>query len=489
MRFLMIENKGEAPITAFTVLGATNKKDSDIKGLIGTFGSGACLGTITLLRHGIAPTVFCGQTRMEFFTTDLEVKTVDDHTTNYKQVNIQFGGKLDGRSINRKEKLSWTTQWGSYDWKQIPFAMREYVSNAIDAMLVQGVPVEKVWPTITVEIVDSEDDVRAKSGYTRVFVPIIGGWQGEQVVKFYDNIGSWFLHAEEPESLALTVLEKYGRNIARKEGKTTARPCFYRRGVFVREFEHSDTPSLFDYNFNDLPMNESRTVDDHAVLNAAGEAIRKSSPEIIARVMKGLLSGKELWERGIGEYSLTPVHGDDRLKLQAVWTEALAIVAGENAVLVSDDASGEQVIRKGYKPVKLPEAFHNAARTMELRTEEKVLTEDDRRGRTYKDANPPLTDTLDRVWSLCEKHGMTNGKQKPNCRIFHEQMEAECERFGFYKDNMVSVHEDYCTAENDALDLTVLEEVAHHTTGATDNSRDFQQWLMRFIQVALLKKK
>src|SRR6185369_16095823 len=90
-QYLLIENKGEAPESAFTILGASNKSDMDIPGLIGRFGSGAALGTVTLLRQGVAPTIFCGKTRMDFFTEGLRVVDVAQNESYYDQIGIQYG--------------------------------------------------------------------------------------------------------------------------------------------------------------------------------------------------------------------------------------------------------------------------------------------------------------------------------------------------------------------------------------------------------------
>jgi hypothetical protein len=59
---LLIQNKGEAPIEAFTLLGASLSRADD--GLIGQFGSGAKLAVTALLRAGFKVTVYCGLTRM-----------------------------------------------------------------------------------------------------------------------------------------------------------------------------------------------------------------------------------------------------------------------------------------------------------------------------------------------------------------------------------------------------------------------------------------
>ena len=60
-------------------------------------------------------------------------------------------------------------------------------------------------------------------------------------------------------------------------------------------------------------------------------------------------------------------------------------------------------------------------------------------------------------------------------------MQAGSETMGFYRDGMVYFKEDIATAVNKYLLQTAMEEVAHYVTGATDMSRDFQNFLIQVI--------
>ena len=51
---------------------------------------------------------------------------------------------------------------------------------------------------------------------------------------------------------------------------------------------------------------------------------------------------------------------------------------------------------------------------------------------------------------------------------------------GFWKDDTVSINMDIAENVSDSLRDTMLEELAHHVTKATDGSRDFANWLIRF---------
>ena len=75
-----------------------------------------------------------------------------------------------------------------------------------------------------------ESQVRAKKDHTRVFLPL-----NAEVLEFYNNLGKWFLHFSEPESLSKAILPKKNRNLGDRKAAV-----IYRRGVRVREFECSD---------------------------------------------------------------------------------------------------------------------------------------------------------------------------------------------------------------------------------------------------------
>jgi hypothetical protein len=107
------------------------------------------------------------------------------------------------------------------------------------------------WSGVKIEIVD-EAQVRARRNYTRVFVPM-----NAEVLDFFNNLGRWFLHFSEPDMLGKAILPKNNRNLGDRKAAV-----IYRRGVRVREFESSDQESLFDYNLNDLTIDESRKASD-----------------------------------------------------------------------------------------------------------------------------------------------------------------------------------------------------------------------------------
>src|SRR5581483_4236846 len=107
---------------------------------------------------------------------------------------------------------------------------------------------------------------------------------------------------------------------------------------------------------------------------------------------------------------------------------------------------------------------------------------DDLAGRAITGASPDAQAAVDLVWDWLEEVGLTNGKPKPPVRCFTSILDAGVMLNGYYRDETVFINSDLAggsaefagsQALTDRLLKVALEEVAHHVTGATDNSRDF----------------
>lgn len=521
--YLKIENPGVAPKEAFTLLGASMSRGSDNARTVGKFGSGNKHGVAVLLRHNLAPTVFAGNLMMDFGTKPIKVDT-GIRSKEFSQIIVKLGGR-DDKGINRSstEDLPIVLEYGATDWLTIDLALREFVSNSLDRAeeesdntflqkwcvdhgIVSQAQVSKEvrqdaneelrdyrktsrpWESVKIEVVN-ENQVRAKSGTTRVFVPM-----NDEVLKFFNNLGKWFLHFSEPDMLGKTILPKSNRNLG--DRKTAV---IYRRGVRVREFESSDTASLFDYNLENLDLDESRKVDDWRVQGEAGRAIACSDKHIVGKLMQSYLQAETVWEHQFQEWALSGQY--DGLAVIAarsvVWQEAFTAIVGEDAVIAPKNG-GERAKRKGYKVLEAPEAFVKAAEKYGIRTPDKVLTNDEKEGRSISTATPSVVAAVEWIWGVAGTHDMLNGKAFPKVACFTKIMDAGGQTLGFYRDGTVYVNTDlsgdasmvFVTAAtlSQQLLVTAAEEVAHHITQSTDNSRDFQDYLLNLlVKVALAK--
>lgn len=473
--YLKIENIGVCPPEGFTVLGVSLADTSDQQGVIGQFGSGNKHGVAVCLRNDIAPVVFCGTLRLEFFTKS---QTVSDSQASkeFARVCVRYGGndQQTGASRSSTEDLGFVLDYGKQDWNEVALALREFVSNAIDRSIREWGD----WSGVKIEIVD-DAQVRAKKNYTRVFVPL-----NAEVLEFFNNLGRWFLHFSEPEMLSKAILPKKNRNLGDRKAAV-----IYRKGVRVREFESSDTESLFDYNLDNLTIDESRKASDWDVKHHCGKALADADKDILAMLFDRLMnSDKGVWEFAFDTYSLQPTYRDsaeDELRKRKNWQEAFSLVAGEDAVLTGNGSSLEQLERKGYKPVKAPECLVNAAEQYGVQTPAKVLTLDEMAGRGVTEPTDSAQAAVDFVWAMVERHGLTNGKEKPPVRCFTSILDGGVMLNGYYRDETVYINGDLAPAGttdpgklSHRLIKVALEEVAHYVTGATDNSRDFQDYLL-----------
>ena len=474
--YLKIENVGVCPPEGFTVLGVSLADTSTHEGVIGTFGSGGKHAVAVCLRNDLAPIVFAGTLKMEFSTRP---QTVSDNQASkeFGRVVVKFGGTdpMTGANRSSTEDLGFVLDYGKHDWQEVDLALREFVSNAID----RSIREKGDWSGVKIEIVDDRQ-VRAKRDHTRVFVPM-----NADVLAFYNNLGKWFLHFSEPESLSKAILPKNNRNLSERKAAV-----IYRKGVRVREFESSDQESLFDYNLNDLTIDESRKASDWDVRHHCGKALANADKPILAMLFDRLLnSDKGVWEFGFDTYSLQPCHHDnaeDELRKRQNWQDAFSLIAGEDAVL-SGDGTADQLERKGYKAIKAPENLIRAAEQYGVQTPAKVLSADELSGRAVTEPTPDAQAAVDLVWDLLEEVGLTQEKAKPPVKCFSSILDGGVMLNGFYRDGTVFINSDLGGSGSvdagrnglsDRLVHVALEETVHYVTGATDNSRDFQNYLL-----------
>lgn len=474
--YLKIENVGTAPEEGFTVFGVSLADTSRNAGVIGQFGSGNKHGVAVLLRNELSPVVFAGTLKLEFSTRPQIVS--DKHATKeFNRVVVKYGGTdpVTGASRSNTEDLGFVLDYGKQDWSEVALALREFVSNAID----RSIREVEDWSGVKIEVVD-EAQVRAKRDHTRVFVPL-----SAEVLEFYNQIGKWFLHFSEPGSLDKAILPKNNRNLGDRKAAV-----IYRRGVRVREFESSDVESLFDYNLDDLRLDESRQASDWEVRHSAGKALANADKTTLAILFDRLLnSDKVAWELGFDIYAMSPTGSDSSevlAKRRKNWSEAFAQVAGRDAVLTGKGTK-DQLVRKGFTPVLAPESLVSAASMYGVATPANVLSADELVGREIREATPDAQAAVDLVWDWLGGVGLTNGKAKPPVKVFTSILNGGSMLNGYYRNGEVFLNADLAgggtavggvRALSHRLLVVALEELAHYVTQATDNSRDFQNYLL-----------
>ena len=125
------------------------------------------------------------------------------------------------------------------------------------------------------------------------------------------------------------------------------------------------------------------------------------------------------------------------------------------------------------------------------------MSADELVGREITSATVDAQAAVDYVWDLIEEVGLTNGKNKPEVRSFSSILDAGVMLNGYYRDGIVYINRDLAgdaflvagsKALSDRLLKVALEELAHYATnGATDLSRDFQDYVLE-VAVKLARR-
>lgn len=211
--YLKIQSVGEIETEAFTLIGASSKRNDASK--IGYFGSGLKYSISALLRNNIDFKIFQGENEIKFET-----------------VNKSFRGEIyKAISVNGQE-TSMTTTMGGTDW-DLPFApIREIYSNALDededALLQKTI------------------NICGEKGLTSIFIEM-----NDNVNHFYENFELYFcnknpnvLHSNEFISIYPAIKDDGIR--------------YFRKGILCL---HEDkVKSVFNYNSAHFEINESRVM-------------------------------------------------------------------------------------------------------------------------------------------------------------------------------------------------------------------------------------
>jgi hypothetical protein len=402
---------------------------------------------------------------LEYFLKPITVNDdIDIHS--FHQVCVKKIGKTDeGRTVNRTEELSWTLDHGSLDWNDVSMACREFLSNAIDRCVKSG-----DLGNLVIEVVE-ENQVRAKKGHTRIFLPY-----SPEVVKFHLEIEKRFLNTEKITPLG--VMDKKCRNL-KSDGA-----MIYRKGVLVKETKNK-CRSVFDYNMGEeLHIDECRNSDDYSLLYCAAlYVLTKSSHAQKVTFLSQILSDKSpaSWEESLTLYGASGIWEDYKFSILAEkdkWEKAWHEVAGKNTILLDSPKPEGLLSTKGLRPVySKSHGWYFLFNNMGLNTGDNLLTEDEKIGRYVKEAGDTLIKEVEVVWQWMQKKGLTQDKNKPEIKEFTQDGLTE---YGYYKDNTIFINS--VVVGNGVLCTAVIfEELVHYVTGLEDYSLKLQQYLFHLI--------
>jgi hypothetical protein len=454
--YLRFANPEVADENAMLLYGISTTRNADDNKSIGKFGSGAKNAVSTCLREGAPPTFFLSTLRMDYSAKPL---VVDGYT--YHQIVVHFSG-----AKNSTRALDYVIEHGQDDWCNISMALREFASNAIDGAIKAG-----SWEKAKIEIVP-ENKVRAKSGWTQVFVPLT-----PEVQEWFLEMPKRFLHFSEPETVGYTsMLPKKDRNIF----SNNRGPLVYRRGVLVRELV-TDLPSLFDYQLEDLEIDEARNCDEYKIRASCSKALADAPVETLRTLFEAMSKGKEFWELNIDRYYLCSDYASDKIiqtrkiNWQLAWSEA----CGDS--VASSSLTFERVMAKGRNPIVVgSSALLEAIRMYEVPNDFSLMGEDEKHGLETLPPTQEVLEVVNDIWQKIVSVKKNYGKEMPECHCFRKLSNAGEIRLGFWERgaNKILFNIDFSNGKCDELYSIAVEEIAHYVTEASDFTRDFQNYLV-----------
>lgn len=414
--YLVIQNSGISPVEGFTVLGVSTKRGN--KDMIGQFGTGASHSVNVLLRYGLNPIIYLGEDELKFFS-----KPSFMGNKQYNRVCYNFKGVT--------EQTGFSLEFGEMDWDSVEMTLREFISNAIDAVGVENV------------VLDIVDTPVAYNDSTSIYIPLT-----PEVQKYYNNLSEKFLHFVGKDKLE--IFDNYPEQKAK----------IYRKGVFVREVNKFSSNSLFNYNLGDkVKIDESRNMSDSNCIAACAK-ILTNNEDALEKYFRTLTDvSVKYWEDAFYYWDYSK-----ELALR-VWQKVYG-----NSVACDNQQIGNAAKAKGKNVVYVRNI--STLREVGIPVAEAFVSKVESSGYSIQPANNTTTKNFNKVWRKLEGIGLTMNKPKPIVRNFTGVAQNGSTIRGYYSDGCVYINADDCGSFQ-----TILEECAHYITGAEDFSRDFQEFL------------
>ncbi len=434
---ILIQNKGELPVWGIRLMGLSNKDANQI----GQFGTGLKESIALLARMDLFPIIYSGEMRMDF-----SIQNMDG------QDEICFMLSEDRQRFvaNEWHGLGIHPDFGKADWNNPWMIFREVVCNALD---------ESGTDDLFHEC--SMRQPEGVAGATRVYIPVT-----PEIMEAYTSINRKLLPLGD-HTIAYSV-SGYGRLIEKRED---AKLQVFHRGVWIQE--HQDE-SLYDYDLDGIKLNESRSCDWHSVTTQTGIVIAQFSEDQAQALLNAMLvDNRTIWERHCltnGTYYVD--------KKSEAWQNAWTSIFGDNAVLTDTSAYfHDKLKRMGKTPIIVSDSgLMSFLKSAGIPHVAQVLTREDRKWDTVADPDEESQDVFDFVWNRLGVAGLQHGKEKPPLRIFTELLGSAEVTFGAYHGGTCYINRACVGSIQERR--ACLEELAHHISGASDESREFQMFLL-----------
>ena len=448
MQYLLIQNQFEGHTDGFTTLGLSTSNEKTI----GKFGSGSNHGILCFLRAGLDVIIFCGKTKLTFSTKTVVIDEDGIGRRETKRVTVKKG-------YNMERVMDIDLNFGANDWTNVGMGLREFISNAIDRHAkVEGEGYEPALEDgrLAVELVN-ERQIRAKSGYTRVYVQV-----NDEVRAYFANLGQNFLHfSDNPENVHKGL-------IPRSSGPAR----IYRCGVFVMQVEEEEGNALFDYNFSEseIEIDESRNSSIYTVRASCADKLRRAEKEEIAIYLKSLVSGSETFESKLEPDRILRSWSTASDVVQANWAAAAKAAFGEVHIVSNGFAKGKIQKSGGEAVIVANSTLVTTLGRLGVPVGVGVLSDHEAKGTEVFPATTEAQIALDIAWEVLERAHGTNGKDKPGVLSFRGENE---EKESYLDGNVVHLEESLAArdASREAL-RQLLSYVEKNYSRRTDFTLD-----------------
>jgi hypothetical protein len=229
---------------------------------------------------------------------------------------------------------------------------------------------------------------------------------------------------------------------------------------------------MFDYNINDLTIDECRNCDDWSVKYSATKALAATKDKNVVNAYMYAIAEenqKDYWEFGFDDCYMDV---DDK----ELWQESYKTIYGD--AILTDEKSKERVKKKGYNTLTVRDSLFKVLSKAGIKSFKDVLSQNEAEGLTEVEVPPNFISQFNSIWSFLERSHLTNNK--PQCEIgcFAGLVRESSTIMGFYQEGKIYLKN---TLGGGELFKTIVEEIGHYITLSTDFSRDMQEFMLDVI--------
>ena len=452
-KYLKITNKADVvPRVNLEKLGLSTKRNDP--GTIGQFGSGIKFAPIAAMRNGwewwFTGNDQRGQYKMKY-TKDIE-DGIECIVYDYGDYQKSSSFTVDAGS------LSWITPFQIY---------REAVANALDESK------DSNW---TIDIVD-ECAIDPVDGEFSVFITA-----APELMEIHNNFNKYFC-VDRPVVYSdggVDFLEKVDHKFR-----------IYSHNVLV--FETDRYKSIFDYNIDNVRLNEERTLASswEVEYQITSKLPDLCDIEICTRILNHVKNDSEVFEfLKLMESTLKYV------ETNMAWFDAFVIVYGENCAIYNELGRQYGVVDsiklRGYKPIFIAsDTLYALLKSAEVRTYEEILGED---WNIDSDFNLLGYPNVSKAIEIAAFHIPEIRKLVDSHRIgiFQSDMDKNLGiTIGTSKpieERMIFINKEHSTDPVESILATIIHEYDHFNTGWSDaDYRQFRDVADRHIASLMMK--